>query len=266
LFVSLAVVGEQTGRVPEVFGHLEEYYRLQAQMRREFRAQATWPVFQFVAAVLVIALTIFLLGLLAADSSPIAPVGFGLTGTSGAVFFLLVVGAVVGGLAVAYKLVTATVAKRAGFEAWLLKVPVAGPAFQAAALSRFCLALRLTLDSALPIVKALRLSFRATGNAAFQSEADRIARRVAKGAELAKAIGTNPIFPVEFLATLSVGEVSGQIPEVMAKQAEYYREETARRMKALTKTLGWGVYALVGVFIIAAIFRMAAVYVQALGG
>ena len=43
LFVALAAVGERSGRIPEVFGQLEEYYRLQAQMRREFRAQATWP-------------------------------------------------------------------------------------------------------------------------------------------------------------------------------------------------------------------------------
>jgi type IV pilus assembly protein PilC len=265
LFVSLAVVGEQTGRMPDVFGHLEEYYRLQAQMRREFRAQATWPVFQFVGAVVVIALTIFILGLLSTDS-PTAPIGFGLTGTSGAILFLVVVGSVVGGLLLAYKLATATVGKQAGFEAWLLRVPVAGPAFHAAAMSRFCLALRLTLDSALPIAKALRLSLRATDNAAFQAQADRIAKRVGKGEEVAKAIGTNPIFPADFLAALSLGEVSGQIPEVMAKQADFYQEETGRRMKALTRALGWGVYGLVGVFIIVAIFRMAGVYIQALGG
>ena len=266
LFVSLAVVGERSGRIPEVFGQLEEYYRLQAQLRREFRAQATWPVFQFVGAVIVIALTIFLLGVLAANDSPIAPVGFGLTGTRGAVVFLVVVGSVIGGLALAYKLVTSTVAKQAGFEAWLLRLPVVGPAVQAAALSRFCLALRLTLDSSMSIGKALRLSLQATGNAAFQSQADRIAKRVGKGDEVAQAIGSNPVFPVEFLGALSVGEVSGQIPEVMARQAEFYREETARRMKALTRVLGWGVYILVGAFIVVAIFRMAGVYVQALGG
>ena len=133
-------------------------------------------------------------------------------------------------------------------------------------MSRFCLALRLTLDSSLSIAKALRLSFRATGNAAFEAQADRIVKRVSKGDEVAEAVGMNPIFPVEFLGALAVGEASGQIPEVMARQAEYYREETARRMKALTRAMGWGVYILVGAFIIAAIFRMASVYVQALGG
>ena len=59
----------------------------------------------FVGAVLVIAFTIFILGLLApAGTTPTAPIGFGLTGTSGAILFLVVVGSVVGGLIFAYKL------------------------------------------------------------------------------------------------------------------------------------------------------------------
>jgi type IV pilus assembly protein PilC len=267
LFVALAAVGERSGRIPEVFGQLEEYYSLQGQMRRQFVAQAAWPVFQFVAAVVVIALAIFILGVLApAGQEPTAPIGFGLTGTSGAILFVAVIGTVVGGTLLAIKVFTSTVAKQAAFEAWLLRVPIVGPCVRAAALSRFCLSLRLTLDSSMSIGKALRLSLKTTGNAAFEAQADRIVKRVRKGEELAKSIGMNPIFPTEFIAALNVGEVSGQIPEVMAKQGEYYREETIRRSKTLTQAMAWGVYGMVAIFIIIAIFRMAGVYVQAIGG
>lgn len=266
LFLTMAAVGERTGHIPEVFGQLDEYFSLQAKMRREFRAQAAWPVFQFVAAVLVIALTIYILGFIAEgnNSAAIAPVGFGLVGASGAITFLLVVTATVGGLFLAYKLMTKSMAKRAGFEAMLLRWPVLGPCLRAAAMSRFCLALRLTLDSSMPAGKAIRRSLRATGNAAFQSQADKIVKRVEKGDEIAEAIGLNPIFPREFLGILSVAEVSGQIPEVMIKQTEYYREETIRRAKALTQAMAWGVYGMVAIFIIIAIFRIANVYVGAI--
>jgi type IV pilus assembly protein PilC len=116
------------------------------------------------------------------------------------------------------------------------------------------------------IGKALRLSLRATGNGAFDAQADRIGKQVAKGKELVKALGKNPVFPAEFIATLHVGEESGQIPEVMVRQSEYYREETARRMKALSRTMAWGIYILVGLFIIVAIFLMAGVYLKGIGG
>jgi type IV pilus assembly protein PilC len=267
MFVSLAGVGERTGRMPEVFGQLEEYYQVQAQMRREFRSQAAWPIFQFVAAVLVIAFVIFIFGFLQpSDATANGPVGFGLLGAPGAILFLVVVGSAVGGLILAYKLLTKSAEKVAGFEAWLLNVPVIGPYVRASALSRFCLALRLTLDSSLSPTKAIRLSLKATGNAAFMAQADRIARRIKKGEEIAQAIGTISIFPADFLATLHVGEESGQIPEVMARQGENYREETARRAKIVAKAMAWIVYGLVAIFIIVAIFRMASVYVNALNG
>ena len=128
------------------------------------------------------------------------------------------------------------------------------------------MALRVTLDSSMSVGKALRLSLRATGNNAFLAQTDRIVKRVSKGEEISKAIGMNPIFPVEFLAVLSVGEVSGQIPEVMVRQTEYYREEAVRRTKTMTKAMAWGVYGLVAIFLIIAIFRMMGVYVQALNG
>jgi type IV pilus assembly protein PilC len=268
LFVSLAVLGEYTGHIPEVFGQLEDYFRLQASMQREFRARSAWPAFQFVAGVLVIALTIFILGLVAEsnNTAPTAPIGFGLTGTSGAIVFLLVVGGTVGGLYFAYKTLSKTMAGRARFEAKLLRIPVVGPCAEAVAMSRFCLAMKLTLDSSLSVFKAIKMSLRATDNEAFISQAEPIARRIKKGEELADAIGENPIFPREFHAALTVGEVSGQIPEVMARQAAYFQEEMVRRMKRLTWAMTGGVYAVVGIFMIVAIFRMFSGYAQALNG
>jgi len=265
LFVSLAAVGERSGRIPDVFAQLEEYYRLQHQMKREFRSQIAWPVFQFVLGVLVIAFTIFVLGLLAPDN-PAEPIGFGLAGTSGAILFLVIVSAFVGGAILALKIFTSTLAKRQGFEAWLLRVPIFGPCAQAIAMGRFCLSLKVTLDSSLSVTKAMRMSLKATGNSAFMAQADRIVKRLKKGEEIAGVLRLNSVFPVEFLAMVHVGEESGQIPEVMAKQAEFYREETARRMKSATKTMALGIYALVAVFLIFMILKMASGYIGALGG
>src|SRR5207237_10433487 len=89
LFVSMATVGERTGRIPEVMRQLEEYYQLQAQMKREFRSQTAWPIFQFVAAVLVIAFVIFIFGFLQpSDATTNGPVGMRLIGSPGAILVL----------------------------------------------------------------------------------------------------------------------------------------------------------------------------------
>src|SRR5205807_3777644 len=81
MFVSLTVVGEQSGSLPEVLTELEKYFLIQQKMRREFRRQITWPVIQFIAAGLVIPAMILILSILGSDFDPL---GLGLTGVSGA--------------------------------------------------------------------------------------------------------------------------------------------------------------------------------------
>src|SRR5262249_5872157 len=62
LFLAIASVGEESGNLPEVLNELEKYYQIQQKLRREFISEITWPVTQFVAAIFVITLLIYILG------------------------------------------------------------------------------------------------------------------------------------------------------------------------------------------------------------
>ena len=164
LFTSLAALADRTGHIPEVFGQLEDYYRMQASLQKEFRSRAIRPVAQFIIGVFVIALAILITGFLAQGSDKATPIGFGLSGPGGAVCFMGVMFGAAGGLIFAYRTFVRTAVQFAAFEAMLLRMPVIGPCVQAIAMSRFCLALRLTLDSSISVFEAVRLSLRATGN------------------------------------------------------------------------------------------------------
>jgi type IV pilus assembly protein PilC len=263
LFRDLAAVGEQTGHLPEAFSDLADYYELQQSLGRKFRSQITWPVFEFFAAVGVIAFLIWVLGEIAGarGGEPIQPIGFGLTGGKGAVTFLLAVGTLLGLLYGTYKLFTRVLRQGAAFEGIMLRVPVIGPCVQAFALGRFCLALRMTLESAMPPADALRQSLRATGNSAYSAGEDRIVALIKAGREINEALASCPAFPREFVEIVAVAEVSGQIPEMMIRQGELYREEAAFRLEILTKFAGYGVWFMVASFIIWAIFNIASIYV-----
>src|SRR5881275_2727531 len=91
LFLSLAEVGEESGHLTEVFGALEEYYTLQMQMQRRFRAGILLPAIQLFIAVFVVAFVIWILGVLR-QSRGMGPGGvLGLSGAGGAIAFLLIV-------------------------------------------------------------------------------------------------------------------------------------------------------------------------------
>lgn len=258
LFLALARVGEQTGGLPEIFHELERYFVLQLKLRRQFLWQIAWPVFELTAAILVIAGLIWALGMIASISrtKPLDPLGVGLTGTRGALTFLGIVIGTLGGLAGVYFLLRRLLRSSGSVDAWLLRVPVLGPCLRALAMGRFCLVLRLTLESAMPLTRALGLSLEATGNAAFTAAVPAVKKQVRGGDDLTATLSATGLFTEEFRNVLAVGEETGTLPEALARQAEHYEEEASRRMTVLTRVAGGVVWALVALLIAATIIRL----------
>lgn len=266
LFLSLIKVGETTGHMAELFGELERYYQLELKLRRQFRSQTLLPIIQFVAAVFILAGVIFILGMIADmnNTRPLLTI-FGLSGAKGSMAFLV---AVFGSIFLAWSLfrvVSSMGRQKAWMDHFLLRVPALGSCLSALVMSRFTLALQLTLDSGLAITQALRLSLNATGNAYFSSRADLVVSALKGGNTLHDALLDSALFGDDFLNLVASSEASGRVPEMMRHQAEYYNEEASRRMKTLTMLSGMGVWACCAVFIIWAIFRLASIYLNALG-
>jgi type IV pilus assembly protein PilC len=263
LFLSLGSVGERTGMLPEIFGELEKYYLRQQKLRRAFWAQISWPLIQFVLATVVLALLILVMGMLAStglDGKPFDPLGLGLLGPSGAIIFLSVIYGSLAGVYFAYFAVAKMLGGRAKVDRMLLNVPALGPCLRALALARFCMALRLTHESGMSIGKALRLSMRATGNNAYVDAVDVVEDTVASGDDIALALNRTGLFPDELVRVVEVAEESGTISEVMKHQGDEYHEEAGRRMAVLTAVAGYGIWAMIGLFIIIAIFRIYMTY------
>ncbi|HZY90019.1 MAG TPA: type II secretion system F family protein [Gemmataceae bacterium] len=265
LLLSLAVVGEQTGMLPEVFGELERYYQRQQQLRRQFWAASAWPLIQFVLAIFVITGLILILGWLPSahtpDGKPYDPVGLGLVGPSGALIFLGVVFGTLLALGVVYLLLRRGMRQRAAVDSFLLAVPALGPCLRALALARFCLALRLTTETAMPIGRALRLSLRATGNSAFTARSETVEAGVRAGDDLTSSLARSRLFPGDFQNMIAVAEESGRLTDVLKQQADHYHEEAGRRMAVLTAVASYGVWAFVGALIIVVIFRLYLSYI-----
>src|SRR5205823_5485079 len=130
---------------------------------------------------------IFMMGLVAdmtGGGKALDPLGLGLSGFGGALIFL---GAAYGSLAALYALyvlVTRLLRQQARVDRLLLNLPALGGCLRALALARFCLALRLTHEAGMSAPTALRVSLRATDNAAFAARTDQAVALVKAGEEL----------------------------------------------------------------------------------
>jgi type II secretory pathway component PulF len=261
LFRALAAVGEETGNLPEVMGELEKYYVTQQKLQRDFISDITWPVIQFGIAVLVISLLIAVLGVLQLStagprSTPIDPLGLGLLGIDGAVTFLCIV---LGGVFAGFLLIRLLmfVSRRVPLiQRLIFRVPMLGPCLRALALTRLCVALRLMLDTRMSVLKAIRLAFVATDNAAFRSAAPQVEGAIRRGNTIADSFGQTAVIPDPFRSAVAVAEESGRLPEMCAVQAENYDEQARRRLQALNKIASLLIWLVVAAFVITAIFRI----------
>jgi type IV pilus assembly protein PilC len=251
--VSMAQVGQQAGHLPEIFRRLEEFVRFQMELRREFYSRIALPVFQFVAAIGVIGLLIFIMGLLPGG---IDVLGLGLKGGRGALIWY---GAWVGlvlGLFGLWKLARRSLSGMAWMDRLLLRIPAIGPCLESLALSRLSIAMSITFNTGASVIKSLKLSLAATDNGALIAEGDRLKERIKAGSKIGEAMSESPVFPPEFTDVVTTAELAGQLPEQMAQQAELLGEQARHRLKILNTAAGFAVWVVVAVIIIVFIFRI----------
>lgn len=268
LFLELVAVGEQTGRLEDAFAELTDYYESNLSVQRHFRAQMMYPAVQFVAAVLIIAGLIWVLGMLASSGKAVTtdPLGLGFSGTRGAIMFMVVAFGIVGAILLAMKVAANNTRWRARLEGMMMILPAWGPALLSFALQRFAVALRMCVEAGLRAEKTLQYCFAATSNSSFTSRAEGAIEVVKRGGEIHKALAASGApFPAEFREMVLMGEETGNMPEVMERVALRYREEAERRLRSAAQMTSYCIYGLVAIMIILAIFKIASLYLGALG-
>ncbi|MFO0867142.1 MAG: type II secretion system F family protein [Gemmataceae bacterium] len=263
IVLPLIQVGEETGNLPEVMQELERYMTLERDRRREFRRQAMGPILQFFAAVFIIAIVIYVVGIIAESRNSRPMRIFGLAGPKGSMIFLGVIFGIVATLFTLWKLAPTVLGKLTHV---LLKIPLVGTAIETLALSRFALGLHLTLDAGIPIVRALNLSFDLTDNEVYRSMAPQVAKSLKAGNPLYDSLAGAGIFPLTFLEMIASSEAAGRVPEMMRHQAEFLHEEATRRISALVKAGGTLIWLCVAAFIIYTIFSIYGNYIGAISG
>jgi type IV pilus assembly protein PilC len=89
---------------------------------------------------------------------------------------------------------------------------------------------------------------------------------VKKGREIGEALeASGAPFPDEFREMIVMGEETGNMSEVMERLAVRYREDAERKLKAAAEYTSYCIYGMVAVMIIVAIFKIAGIYLGALG-
>jgi type IV pilus assembly protein PilC len=107
----------------------------------------------------------------------------------------------------------------------ILKIPIVGQIVTKMQLAQFTRILALLLSSGLSIIKSLELTASSLSNTLFREAVDEAKKEVEKGGSLAVPIARDENFPLIISQMIAVGEETGEMDTVLAKIAQYYKEE-----------------------------------------
>jgi type IV pilus assembly protein PilC len=149
----------------------------------------------------------------------------------------LLTASMVAGLSLLIFLASQTLWGRWALDRAKLAIPVLGPLFRKAAISRFSRTLGTLLSNGVPILQSLTIVKETAGNVVLGNVVALLHENVKQGEPLAPAIRGSNLFPVMVAGMVDVGEQTGALPEMLMKIADNYDNEVDNAASALTSLL-----------------------------
>jgi type IV pilus assembly protein PilC len=141
-------------------------------------------------------------------------------------------------------------------DAIFLKLPVFGPLLRKVAVARFTRTLGTMISSGVPILDALEICAKTSGNVILEEVVMEVRADVSEGQTMAEPLSQNNIFPSMVTQMIAVGEATGALDAMLDKIADFYDDEVDVAVAALTSMLEPLLMVFLGVSIVGIVVAM----------
>lgn len=243
LFVVTAEVGQESGRLADVFSRLANHLERMSSLKRKFFQTLTYPA--LVLGVALFAVLFLLIFIVPTFAQMFKGVQTGLPWSTGIVLRISEFVVSYGVHAIIALVVTVYVfwqwsrvlSFREKLRMFLLKLPVIGDVCLKTYLARFCRSLGTMLETDVALVDALEIAERLAGNAEMKQEIRQIAKHVRRGDPLSQPFVESRYFPPVLAQMISVGEETDELDTMLLKIADYYEQELDNKIESLSSII-----------------------------
>ena len=135
------------------------------------------------------------------------------------------------------------------FDRFKFKLPLFGPLIQKTAVASFARTFSTMMGTGIPVVQALNASGKSTGNTLVIEATSYAGERIQEGSSVSKPLEESGVFPPMVTHMISVGEETGDIPDMMDKVASFFEEEVSTMTKGLTALIEPLMLVVIGVLV-----------------
>jgi type II secretory pathway component PulF len=147
-----------------------------------------------------------------------------------------------------------------------LRIPLLGSLLSASFYAQFCQTMSNLLQNGLPLLTALKLMSRATGNVFYRGLLLRITDLVGEGASLTRAMKAVGHFPANLRDLVKVGEQTGDLGGTMEKVGERYEKIIQSRVDRIMSIVPLIIIAALGLMVLLIAWSMLSGIFQAMHG
>lgn len=231
-FTSLVHAGEQSGKIGDVFRNLADSLKWQDELAARLRKMAAYPA---VVGVVVLAVTIFLMIYLVpqlaafirnmGQTLPLHTRALIAVSHAFTEYWYVIMLAPVAALLLLRWRIRRSEAARLAFDAFKLRVWVAGPVLHKIILARFATYFALMYGAGITVLECLRLCEGIAGNRALAAALRRASRLIAEGSSVTSAFQSTGLFPPLVVRMLKVGEATGALDRALRNVSYFYDRE-----------------------------------------
>lgn len=231
LFTNMVEAGESGGILDVILQRLSTYIEKAVKLKRSVRSALIYPVAVVVIAGGVVMLllwkvvpifTTLFAGLGAALPLPTRIV-IGLSHFVGSFGPLLIVLAIL--LVIGLRWYYGTPSGRMAIDALILKIPVLGSLMRKIAVARFSRTLGTLITSGVPMLEAMDITSRTSGNAVVEKAISQVRKAIEGGRTIVDPLRETNVFPNMVVQMIGVGEQTGALDSMLQKVADFYEEE-----------------------------------------
>lgn len=243
LFANMIEAGETGGILDTILGRLAGFKEKSMALTKKIKGAMTYPT-------ICLAISFLILGVILIFVIPVFEEMFSSMGAALPIPTQIVVQMsnfvksnflyiIMGLFAIVYaiKKIYRTEKGHYKIDAMLLRAPIVGPLIRKVAVAKFTRTLSTMLQSGVPILDALQVVAKTSGNKVIEAAVFRIAESISEGRPIAEPLEESGVFPNMVVQMINVGESVGALDSMLAKIADFYDEEVDQAVSNLTSMI-----------------------------
>ncbi|MCK4906575.1 MAG: type II secretion system F family protein [Spirochaetes bacterium] len=244
LYIAMVKAGEASGKLGKILEQLFSFMERMESLKRKITSAMIYPSIVMFVSVSII--SVFFLVLIPKFKENFSDMGDKLPSITKAVFsfsdfyssyfhyfaiFMIVV------IVVFIRLIK-TKKGRYYFDSLKLKFPFkVGTLIKKVVLVRVTRTLGTLMGNGVPVIEALDIVTNASGNVIMENLLIHVKRKISSGERLASTLSKSSLIPKMMIQMISMGEESGQLPEMLDKVSQFYDSDVDIAVERLVSAI-----------------------------